>query len=132
VKVRVAFDVEPGVLARLHLDPAAFTREFRIAAAVAWYERQLVSQGRAAEIAGLSRAEFIDALGRYGVSPFQDTLEELRLGSSADSEKAALLSLANDGLVTAPVRKMNSPASLVRLDGPRVSETLLEDRIDRF
>jgi hypothetical protein len=77
LSVRVAFDVEPGVLARLHLDPVAFTREFRIAAAVAWYERQLVSQGRAAEIAGLSRAEFIDALGRYGVSPFQDTFDEL-------------------------------------------------------
>jgi predicted HTH domain antitoxin len=44
---------------------------------VKWYEQELVSQGRAAEIAGVSRSEFIDALGRYGVSPFQDTLEEL-------------------------------------------------------
>ena len=31
----------------------------------------------AAEIAGLSRAEFILALGRYGVSPFQQTSDEL-------------------------------------------------------
>ena len=36
-------------------------------------ELRKISQGRAAEIAGLSRAEFIDALGRYGVSPFQQT-----------------------------------------------------------
>ncbi len=77
MNVRVAFDIEPGILARLHHDPKTFTQELRTAAAVAWYERQQVSQGRAAEIAGLSRAEFIDALGRYGVSPFQDTLEEL-------------------------------------------------------
>jgi predicted HTH domain antitoxin len=38
---------------------------------------RLVSQGRAAEIAGLSRAEFIEALGRFGVSPFQETADEL-------------------------------------------------------
>jgi predicted HTH domain antitoxin len=49
----------------------------RIAAAVKWYELQKISQGRAAEIAGLSRAEFVDALGRYGVSPFQQTAEEI-------------------------------------------------------
>jgi predicted HTH domain antitoxin len=39
---------------------------------VLWYERRQVSQGRAAEIAGVSRAELIDALSRDGVSPFQD------------------------------------------------------------
>lgn len=39
--------------------------------AVALYDAQIVSQGRAAHLAGLSRAAFIDALGRYGVTPFQ-------------------------------------------------------------
>ena len=47
------------------------------AAAVLWYDRRLISQGRAAEIAGLSRAAFIDALSRYGVTPFQVDAEEL-------------------------------------------------------
>jgi predicted HTH domain antitoxin len=73
----IAFDIDDGVLARLHRDPGEFTRELRIAAAVKWYESELVSQGRAAEIAGVSRAEFVEALGRYGITPFQDSLEEL-------------------------------------------------------
>jgi predicted HTH domain antitoxin len=49
----------------------------RIAAAVKWYELGRFSQGRAAEIAGLTRAGFIDALSRYKVSPFQYSTEEL-------------------------------------------------------
>ena len=50
--------------------------EKRVKAAVAMYDAQLVSQGQAAELAGLSRAEFIEALGRFGVSPFQYSAEE--------------------------------------------------------
>lgn len=75
--VHIAFDIPEGVLAALHQSQSDFTRELRLAAAVKWYERGMVSQGRAAEIAGLSRAEFIGALSRFGVSPFQTTVEEL-------------------------------------------------------
>lgn len=75
--VHIAFDIQEGALSSVRQDPQTFTRELRIAAAVKWYEMQRVSQGRAAEIAGLSRSEFIDALGRYGISPFQQTADEL-------------------------------------------------------
>lgn len=83
--IHIEFDVEPGVLASLHKGPEEFRDELRIAAAVKWYERHMVSQGRAAEIAGLPRAEFIDALARYGVSPFQQKSADEII---ADAEEA--------------------------------------------
>ena len=75
--IQLTVEVPEGALASLHRDPTTFVRELRLAAAVKWYEMRLVSQGRAAEIAGLSRAEFLDALSRYRVSPFQSSAEEI-------------------------------------------------------
>jgi len=49
----------------------------RLAAAVKWYEMGVVSQEKAAEIAGLTRADFIFSLARFGVSPFQSSAEEI-------------------------------------------------------
>jgi predicted HTH domain antitoxin len=50
----------------------------RVAAAIQWYAQARVSQNKAAEIAGLSRSEFIRALSEARVSPFQVTAESLR------------------------------------------------------
>ena len=83
--VHIAFDLHEGALASVGQDPATFTRELRMAAVVKWHEMRRVSQSRAAEIAGVSRAEFIDALGRYGVSPFQQTAEEIVRDAEEDS-----------------------------------------------
>jgi predicted HTH domain antitoxin len=73
----MAIDMPEGALAALHKDPLGFALELRLAAAVKWYELRMISQGRAAEIAGLSRSEFLDALGRFGVTPFQYGAAEL-------------------------------------------------------
>jgi predicted HTH domain antitoxin len=37
----------------------------------------LISQAKAAEITGLSRAEFLAALARFGISPFQYDADEI-------------------------------------------------------
>ena len=75
--VQMTIEMPEEALAALHKDPESFAKELRLAAAVKWYELHLVSQGRAAEIAGVPRGEFIAALARFGVSPFQYSAEEI-------------------------------------------------------
>ena len=75
--VQMMIEMPEGAFASLRKDPESFARELRLAAAVKWYEIGEVSQGRAAEIAGVSRQELLAALGRYRVSPFQYTPEEV-------------------------------------------------------
>jgi len=64
-------------------------RAFRLAAAIFWYDQGLISQGKGAELAGLTRVEFIDALGRANVSAIQTSVEELRaeMGQALDARR---------------------------------------------
>jgi len=73
----VTIDLPEGAFSALRRSPTEFAREMRIAAAVQWYAEQAVSQEKGAEIAGLSRVEFIDELSRRKVPVFQTTLDEL-------------------------------------------------------
>jgi predicted HTH domain antitoxin len=75
--VRISMDLPESAFSALRMKPEDFAHEMRLAAAVKWYEMGTISQGKAAEIAGVSRREFLDALGRFGVSPFQLTPQEL-------------------------------------------------------
>ena len=55
-----------------------FPAQLRLAAAIFWYDRGLISQGKGAAIAGLSRADFIQALSQAQVNPLQVTPEDLK------------------------------------------------------
>ncbi len=46
--------------------------EMRRAAAVKWYEMRRISQGKAAELCGVSRVQFVQILSDYRVSVLQD------------------------------------------------------------
>jgi len=75
--MKLEVDLPAEAFSALRVKPEAFVREMRLAAAVKWYEIHRISQSKAAEIAGVSRHEFLEALARFQVSPFQTTVEEL-------------------------------------------------------
>jgi len=54
--VQMTIEMPEEALAALRKDPENFARELRLAAAVKWYELKMLSQERAAKVAGLSRA----------------------------------------------------------------------------
>ncbi|MEA3351329.1 MAG: UPF0175 family protein [Chloroflexota bacterium] len=72
----------------LRKSPTEFIQEMKYAAAVKWYEAEMLSQDKAAEIAGLSRYDFLTLLAQYNVSAIQYTPdlleEELRYAREKD------------------------------------------------
>jgi predicted HTH domain antitoxin len=74
----ISFDLPEGALSALRLSPTEFVKEMRVAAASLWYSQGEISQSKAAEIAGTSRAEFIDELAHRRIPVVQVTAEELQ------------------------------------------------------
>jgi predicted HTH domain antitoxin len=73
---QIILDIPEKVLLAEKTDEVSFGRELRILAAVKLYELGRLSSGRAAELADMSRVEFLLALGRYKVFPFQAELND--------------------------------------------------------
>ena len=69
----ITLDLPDAAFSALHKNPDEFAQEMRVAAAVKWYELEQISQEKAAEIAGLAPAEFVQALTRYQVYSRQHT-----------------------------------------------------------
>ena len=74
---QIVIDVPDKVLLAEKTDEAGFARELRMLAAVKLYELGRLSSGRAAELAGMSRVEFLPEMGKYKVFPFASELEDL-------------------------------------------------------
>jgi predicted HTH domain antitoxin len=60
----------------LHRSPSELEKDIKLAAAIDWYRRGLISQGRAAEFAGTTRATFLDALAARKIDVMHVDLEE--------------------------------------------------------
>jgi predicted HTH domain antitoxin len=73
----ITLDIPEKVLLAEKTDEISFAREVRMLAAVKLYELGRLSSGRAAELAGMPRIEFLLALSRYKVFPLQAELDEL-------------------------------------------------------
>ena len=77
IMTTVKIDIPEEVLISLKETPESLSRELSVLAAVKLFELGRLSSGRAAQLANLSRVEFLNLIGRYQVSPFTLSPEEL-------------------------------------------------------
>jgi predicted HTH domain antitoxin len=73
----ISIEIPESILIAEKTDEVSFARELRVLAAVKLYEMGRLSSGRAAELAGMSRVEFLLSLGRYKVFPLISELNDL-------------------------------------------------------
>jgi predicted HTH domain antitoxin len=73
----VAIELPEKVLRAEKTDAVTFVCEMRVFAAVKLYELGRLSSGRAAELAGMPRVEFLLGLGRFKVCRFKAELGDL-------------------------------------------------------
>jgi predicted HTH domain antitoxin len=74
----ITLEFPDDVFSALRRSPEEFARELRLAAATFWYERGEISQEKAAQVAGLSRTQFLLELPRTRSDAFVVDLEDLR------------------------------------------------------
>lgn len=74
----VTIQLPDEIPSSLHRSPNELEKDIRLAAAIDWYRQGLISQGRAAELAGIPRAAFLDALAARKVDVIHVDLDELK------------------------------------------------------
>jgi len=74
---QIVIDIPEGVLLAEKTNEKAFAMEMRMLSAVKLYELRRLSSGRAAELAGVSRTEFLLSLEQYKVFPLESELQDL-------------------------------------------------------
>lgn len=73
----IQITIPAEVLISLKETPYGWSRELCLLAAIKLFELGRLSSGRAAQLAGIPRIDFLNRLGQYQVSPFSLTAEEL-------------------------------------------------------
>lgn len=76
---QVMVEIPEKVLLASKMDAGAFAGEMQMLTAVKLYELGRLSSGRAAELAGIPRVEFLLKLGEYRVFPLTAELDDLEL-----------------------------------------------------
>ncbi len=74
---QIVIDIPETVFLSDGIDEATFAQDLRVLAAVKLYELGRLSSGRAAELADMSRVEFLLNLKKYKVFPLESELLDL-------------------------------------------------------
>lgn len=53
-------------------------KEIKMAVAAILFDKAILSSGQAAEFVGITKREFLENVGKYGVSIFGETAEDLK------------------------------------------------------
>ena len=89
----VTIEVPDDAFKTLHRSPLELGREIRLAAAMLWYSQGRISHEKAAQIAGVSRIDLIDALAAARLPAFHvdvdELMEEVELARQAICEHIA-------------------------------------------
>ena len=83
----ITFNFPEESLLALHLAPDKAEAEIRLIAAVKLFEMGKLSTGAAARFAGISVPLFVIRLGDFGVSPFNQSPEEIIEDIERDSRR---------------------------------------------
>jgi predicted HTH domain antitoxin len=95
---QVTLEYPEGLELAVQTTPEELGAQIRLMAALKMFELGKLSLGKAAELAGLSRTEFLEQCGRYRVSVYNYMPEDLEAELQADLQavREATLPLAQD------------------------------------
>ena len=74
----IHLEMPDGVFSSLRKAPDEFAFELRFAAATQWYHYGLMSGSKAAQVAGMTRLEFLDELARRRLDVIAVDMEDLK------------------------------------------------------
>jgi predicted HTH domain antitoxin len=87
---QIALEYPEGLELAIQTTPEELDATVRLMAALKMFELGKLSSGKAAELAGMSRVEFLQQCGRYRVSVVNYPPEELMTELRADVEAARM------------------------------------------
>ena len=76
--VKLTIEMPEEALSALRETPQRFAAELRFAAAAQWYHEGRISGSKAAQVAGMTRLEFLDELARRKLDVVKVDLDRLR------------------------------------------------------
>jgi len=74
----ISLEISDEILSKLERTPGQFAQEMRLAAAMFWVQREQLSTGLGAKVAGIPYADFLQALADAKIEWAAVDLDELR------------------------------------------------------